>query len=335
MFKKYIVERLSWILLFVFMQLLILFVGFVDASIPFSSLIYVVFLSILVFAGFLAWRYPRETRFYRSLEAWDLDIGLGSLAEAESPLEHMVEEAVTLQNEKFTGEMSRHLIGVEQEKDDLLSWIHEVKTPMTTMRLMIDRLGDERLKRELKVEWLRIHLLLDQQLHQRRIPSMENDLYIESCQLEPVVNQEIRELQSWCMQKGIGFDVDLPVGEVLSDAKWLGFILRQVLSNAVKYSDSSDVSVTSRVDGQQRVVLEIRDQGRGIDPKDLPRVFDKGFTSTTDHQNQAASGMGLYLAQKAADSLHMITRLHSKPGEGTTVSLTFPKKNDMVELAGM
>ena len=76
---------------------------------------------------------------------------------------------------------------LEQEKDELLSWIHEVKTPLTAMHLMIDRMDDEKLKSHLTYEWLRIHLLLDQQLHQKRIPFIENDLYIENIRFENLI----------------------------------------------------------------------------------------------------------------------------------------------------
>lgn len=73
---------------------------------------------------------------------------------------------------------------------------------------------------------LRIHLLLDQRLHQRRIPFIENDLYIENTDLETIIFDEIKTPQSWCIQKGIGFDIHLEVTEVLSDAKWLAFIMK-------------------------------------------------------------------------------------------------------------
>ena len=97
--------------------------------------------------------------------------------------------------------------------------------------------------------------------------------------------------------KGIGFDVSLQAAEVLSDAKWLGFIIRQLLTNAVKYSSASDIHIESDLVADH-VRLIIRDAGRGIDPKDMPRIFDKGFTSTTSHQDSAATGMGLYLTKK-------------------------------------
>jgi OmpR family two-component system bacitracin resistance sensor histidine kinase BceS len=201
---------------------------------------------------------------------------------------------------------------------------------------MIGRLNDESMKAALTFEWLRIHLLLDQQLHQQRLPSMENDLYIESLDLEPLIYMEIKSLQSWCIQKGIGFDVQLEAETVLSDAKWLAFILRQLLTNAVKYSnsESSDIIVRSYKQ-DERAILEIIDYGRGIDTKDLPRIFDKGFTSTIWHQDGASTGMGLYLAKKAAHSLLIHITVHSEIGVGTTFTLSFPQQNEIVRITGM
>lgn len=334
MIGKYLRERLSWILLFLCLQLLILFVAAIDATIPFMPILYIVFLSFLIFIAFLVIRYPRDTRFYASLESWDDTYDLASVADPESPFETITTEVLTRQTERYKKEASLYMIELEQEKDDLLSWIHEVKTPLTTLRLMIERLDDETLKSQMMYEWLRIHLLLDQQLHQKRISFIKNDLFIEQTALEPIIYTEIKSLKSWCLQKNIGFDVSLPAAEVLTDVKWLGFIIRQLLTNAVKYSDASDIVIESGAkDGQ--VYLRIQDYGRGIDPKDLTRIFDKGFTSTTLHKDSAATGMGLYLAQKAADSLLIRIDVVSKPGEGTVFTLYFPKKNEFLSLTGM
>ncbi|EPR28274.1 Two-component sensor kinase ytsB [Geobacillus sp. WSUCF1] len=245
------------------------------------------------------------------------------------PLEKIVERVLASQTDQWKQELKEHLATLEQEKDELLSWIHEMKTPLTAMRLIIERVGDENTKAQLLYEWLRIHLLLDQQLHQRRLPHMENDLYIEQVELEPLLINEIKPLQSWCMQKGIGFDLQLDVRSVLSDAKWLSFIIRQIITNAVKYSESSDIVVKSFMkNGHAR--LQIQDFGLGIDPKDLPRIFEKGFTSTTEHQNEAATGMGLYLAKKAAKPLLLDFHVESTPGRGTTFTIIFPQENDII-----
>ncbi|WP_240371397.1 sensor histidine kinase [Anoxybacteroides rupiense] len=334
MIKKYIMERKSWIFFFLFMQLFILFVSYLDAAISLQSAFYIVFLLTIMLILFVIVRYKKETKFYKSLEEWESDLDLSNVLHAESPFEKMVESTLVNQTNLLKQSAWENRVSLEEEKDELLSWIHEVKTPLTAMHLIIERVEEEKIKSQLSYEWLRIHMLLDQQLHQKRIPFMENDLYIEHVELEPLIFKEIKALQSWCMQKGIGFDIELEVSSVLSDAKWLSFIIRQILTNAVKYSESSDIVIKSSMQ-KGHVQLEIRDFGRGIDPKDLPRIFDKGFTSTKAHQDQAATGMGLYLAKKAAEPLLIDIDVQSQLHEGTTFTITFPEKNEFVRITGM
>jgi OmpR family two-component system bacitracin resistance sensor histidine kinase BceS len=283
---------------------------------------------------FLIFRYKKETYFYKSLEAREDNLDITNIAEPESPFEKIIENCIINQTELLKRSAATGQMTLEQEKDELLSWIHEVKTPLTAMHLMIDRLDDELLKSHLTYEWLRIHLLLDQQLHQRRMPFIENDLYIEKTDLETIIFDEIKTLRSWCIQKGIGFDIQLDVTEVLTDAKWLAFIMRQLLTNSIKYSENSDITIYSHERAGQ-TVLEVQDSGRGIDPKDLTRIFDKGFTSTTNHRDNAATGMGLYLTKNAAESLFISIDVKSELETGTTVTLTFPKRNDFVNITSM
>ncbi|MDN4604137.1 sensor histidine kinase [Paenibacillus sp. F6_3S_P_1C] len=334
MIAKYIREKLSWLLLLISIQLIILFVAYIDTSIPFRSVAYIVVLNVVVCIVFMWARYPRETRFYKRLTTWDHTYDLGDLDIAESPYERIVHDAVTSQTERYRKESSSHFILLEQEKDEMLAWIHEVKTPLTALQLMIERMPDDKLQGQMTYEWLRIHQLLDQQLHQKRIPFMHNDLFVEETELEPILNGEIRALKSWCISKGIGFDMSLYVTKVLTDSKWLGFILRQLLSNAVKYSHSSDIVIESR-EQEGHLILTIQDYGRGIEAHDLPRIFDKGFTSTQGRLEGTATGMGLYLTRQVAQTLHIDIKVQSAPGEGTVVKLIFPRKNDMIHLAGV
>ncbi|RDY71404.1 sensor histidine kinase [Halobacillus trueperi] len=334
MILKFLAERISWILLIVILQLLALFVAFVDQTVPLSSMLYYILLSGLLVILFLFIRYSKETRFYTELEERDNDLDLTTFPEADSPFEAVIETNVRDQMERLMQEASRNQSLLEQEKDELLSWIHEVKTPMTAMRLIIDRIDDFKLKSQLTFEWMRIHLLLDQQLHQKRIPFIENDLYIEQVELEPLLFNEIKSLRSWCMQKGIGFDIDLQAETVLTDAKWFAFICRQLMTNAIKYSEKSEITIASTEEAG-RVQLTIQDEGRGIDPRDLPRIFEKGFTSTTEHQNQAATGMGLYLTDRIRKALKIDIDVESELGKGTTFTLSFPKPNEFTKLGSM
>ncbi|MEK3854361.1 sensor histidine kinase [Cytobacillus sp. FSL H8-0458] len=334
MFRIYIRERSSWILLFGFLQVLAAFVVYMDSAISLKPFLYYTFLSAIIFTGFIFLRYQKETRFYREVAEREDNLDLSSIPESNSPFEKIIESGLVSQTERFKQEYTRNWTLLEQEKDELLSWIHEVKTPLTAMHLMIDRIEDQNLKSALTYEWLRIHLLLDQQLHQKRIPSMENDLYIEIVNLEDILFNEIKSLQSWCMQKGIGFEMEMEETEALSDAKWFSFIIRQLLTNAVKYSEESDIMISSfQHDG--KISLRIQDFGRGIDQRDLPRIFEKGFTSTSNHHENAATGMGLYLAKKAADQLKIKIRAESVLDKGTIMTLVFPTRNDFNRITGM
>jgi len=334
MLKLYLKERLSWILLTFCLQMLLVLIAYLDPAISIASTLYYVFLSTIVTVIFLFVRYRKETRFYQQLIEQAEIMNYSNIPAFESPLEKITAKTLIHQLDSLNQQAARNQLELEQEKDDHLSWIHEVKTPLTAIRLMIDRIEDPALKKNMTFEWLRIHLLLDQQLHQKRIPFMENDLYIETADLEALIFGELKTLQSWCIQKGIGFEIDLRESEVMTDAKWLGFILRQLLTNAVKYSDSSDIYIRSfNRDGH--LVLEIEDFGRGIDPRDMPRIFEKGFTSTVNHQDKSSTGMGLFLAQKAASTLKIDIQASSRLGSGTTFTLTFPASNEFTRIMGM
>ncbi|WP_128893784.1 sensor histidine kinase [Longirhabdus pacifica] len=326
MIKSYIWERKSWIAFVVFTHTVILFIAYIDPSIPFQSYLYIVFLVTVFLTLFIVFRYYSETSFYKQLRDGEYANPLDGL-HPQRPFEHIIVEKLEAQHEQSKAQISKQREVMEQEQDELLSWVHEVKTPLTSLHLLIDRIEDKQLKHQFTYEWFRVHFLLDQQLHQKRISFIENDLYIETVQLRDIMHQEIKFLQSWCIQKKIGFELNLKHNDVISDGKWLAFILRQLITNAVKYSEQEDIMIESDI-YEAHVILTITDKGQGIDAKDMPRIFDRGFTSTTEHQNHQATGMGLYLAKQAADSLHIKIEMRSKVNDGTTVILTFPKRNE-------
>lgn len=335
MIRKFLMERISWIILIVLLPLLALILAYLDPALSIDSIFYYVFLALVISFLFVVSRYFKEASFYKELGLRDSTTDITSIPEPNSSFESIIYEQITSSIEQLEKNASTNRLLLEQEKDDLLSWIHEVKTPLTALKLIIDRSEDHQLKSDLMHEWLRIHYLLDQQLHQKRIAFIENDLFIEKVELESLLYSEIHTLRSWCLKKGIGFDVELVSTHVLTDAKWLSFILRQLLTNAVKYSEEGSEIMIQSVDEKGQTTLTVADKGRGIAPRDLPRIFDKGFTSTSKHQDQHATGMGLYLAQKAAIPLGIRISIQSILGRGTTVTLTFLKENRFLQIQGV
>ena len=143
MIRKFLLERVSWILYFIFLELFFLFTAYLDASVPFDSILYMVFLSSIFFLLFLVIRYRKETEFYRNLEEQVGELDHTSVTDGESPFEKIVVEKIKNHIDYYQRELAKNQLSLEQEKDELLSWIHEMKTPLSAMHLMIDRVEDE------------------------------------------------------------------------------------------------------------------------------------------------------------------------------------------------
>lgn len=334
MIWMFIKERASWIIFFLTIQVLLVLYSVIDQHVELSSVLYFIYLTTILFIVFLLFRYFKEINFYKQLQDRSEILDTSDIAEPRTQLERIVYDQFSEQTDYYRKLSTQQQVKLEQEKDDLLSWIHEIKTPLTAMQLIIDRIEDKAIQSDLQYEWLRIHYLLDQQLHQKRMLVIENDLHMESVDIQQLLHQEIRTLRSWCLHQGVGFELDLRCPTVITDKKWTSFIIRQILSNAVKYSKQSDIMIES-YETSKHTVISIKDEGIGIAKKDIPRIFDKGFTSTYDHQSgktSSATGMGLYLAKQAADTLHITLSVESEVNKGTTVTLHFPKKNTFTQI---
>lgn len=340
MLLTFLKERISWIIFFLTLQVWLNIILTLDVAFKDVSLLYINMINAIAFLLFLVWRFRKETQYIKSLqENLGVESSFDRLQEVfpegsssfEKKVTEVLEDCFRIGIDELNDLKVKHL----EEDDQIVSWIHEVKTPLTSMKLMIDSLEDSKMQRKLELEWLRIHLLLDQQLHHTRLSSLEKDYIIEQVNLKKVVYQEIKELQGWCIQKNIGFDIDDLQKTVLTDQKWLAFILRQIISNGVKYSkENSIIQLFLRKDSVGHQLLTIQDFGCGIRQADLPRIFNRAFTGTTGRETNASTGMGLYLAKNAADKLGIKISVQSKVNEGTSFILQFPLKNEMSNILG-
>ncbi|WP_010304860.1 sensor histidine kinase [Kurthia senegalensis] len=225
---------------------------------------------------------------------------------------------------QMTKELLETKVAIEERADIQFSWGHELKTPLTTMQLLIDKLPASEQKQLLQLEWMRMNLLVDQSLHSLRLNAAENDLLFRKIDMKRILIDEVKMLKSWCRIQDVAIDLDIEEDEVVTDAKWLSFIIRQLLSNSLKYSNKGG---TLTITYKNRC-LAIQDEGMGILEEDVPRIFDKGFTGTNGRKQSASTGMGLYLAKQSAEQLHAKLFATSEIHVGTTVYLQLPKQND-------
>lgn len=334
MFMAYIKDVKSWIVFFASS------LGFTDVliwidkglNIKTSSLIYLNVLLCTAFILFLIWRYKKETNYTKALLHISNEItrdwqeGLpDSLFIRDQMTNDILQQVASDYMKKISELKAVNIV----ESDNTAAWVHEVKAPLTAMKMTIDANRHSPDMRKIEAEWLRVHLLVDRQLYISRLPSLESDYVLEQTNIIRLVAAEIRDLTPWCLEKNIGIDIEEKDLDVITDQKWCRFIIRQLLTNAVKYSPiGGTISVTTHLKVSGHVMLLITDEGPGIPGFDLPRVFDKGFTGSTGRIHNAATGIGLYLAQQVAMKIGILLKIESEDGQGTTVCMTFPQEND-------
>lgn len=195
-------------------------------------------------------------------------------------------------------------------------WVHQIKTPIAAMDLLLQA-GPDRAT-EMEIELQKIAQYVDMVLQYLRLDSTDKDLVLQRCQLDAVVRQTVRKYAKLFILKKIQLVFQETKWEVLSDEKWLCFLLEQLLSNALKYTPEGG-KISIFLEGETNPV--IADTGIGIAPEDLPRVFEKGFTGNNGRMDKKATGIGLYLCRRVTNLLGHTISIASEPGVGTQVLL--------------
>lgn len=205
-------------------------------------------------------------------------------------------------------------------------WAHQIKTPIAAMKLMLQR-EDTPVNRELMEELKRIQQYVEMVLVVLRLDSDTTDYVIAEYDLDGIICQAVRNYSTQFIYRKIQLKYDPVNTTVLTDEKWLLFVVEQVLSNALKYTKSGSIEINM----EEPFILCIRDTGIGIAPEDLPRIFEKGYTGYNGRSDKKASGIGLYLCRRICEKLnHRITAM-STPGEGTTIRIHLSREAIEVE----
>ena len=217
-------------------------------------------------------------------------------------------------------------------------------------------LGFGEIKKELSNELFQIEQYTEMALQYQRVQSETNDFVLEKVKLDKVIRESIRKYAKIFIRKKLAMNYDGTDITVVSDEKWLGFIIEQLLSNAVKYTKSGSITISigmntlktdalNNVDKEElkykncenvfdriekgnksrSIFVEIADEGIGISAEDIPRVFEKGYTGYNGHENKTSTGIGLYLCKQAADKLGHRLEIESEEKKGTKVRVYLTK----------
>lgn len=320
--KKYLI--FFYLILMSFVSAIV----FLDSKmqIHFSNIVYLNTIGLFLFCCFLLFDYSRKktnyTEFKNAVEVENIPM-------PKSPEQRLYFELV----EEIIKDKQKLYIDFNTQKKEhmnfIQSWVHEIKTPISTMRLILEVYSiDKDTSHSLIEEIDKIENYVDQALYFARVDDFAKDYLIKDCSLEKIINEIIKKNKQVFIGKHIKPILHDYNYTIKTDSKWLDFILNQIIINALKYTpDNGNIEIYC-LSNEKGLELHIKDSGIGIISEDLPRVFDKGFTGETGRKFSKSTGIGLYLCKELCIKLGHDIKIDSEPNKYTDVIIHFPKLYD-------
>lgn len=311
---------LCGLILFLAAALLMLLYGLGPAEIGYTALITAVLALMLSVPDFV--RYARAVRRFSALRR-TASLCLPEPQDPDGPLpQRLLLQSLELLRARAASLESRIACGQEELMDYYTLWVHQVKTPLAAMGLILQSGSLPPAEAEaLRQELFKIERYMEMLLGYLRLHSIHSDLRLELRPVRPIAAKAVKKFAAQFIYKKLTVRLEDFDNKAVTDEKWLLFVIEQLISNAVKYTPSGGITIAM----DQEAVLSISDTGIGIDPADLPRVCERGFTGQNGRlcapAESSSTGLGLYLCKSVLDKLQTPFEIRSQPGKGTTVLL--------------
>ncbi len=309
----------------------ILFIGIFTLCFFLSevSLLYVWYPSLLCFVVFFLyliidiWHFSKKHNHLKKL-LQHIDETAQQLPAASDQLETDYQALVHTLLQAYKTSVKKNNEAARERQEYLTLWTHQIKTPITAMELMLqnENVKDfDALRREFAKRLFEIEQYVDTSLQYVRLDTLHSDLVLQNYRLFDIVKQAVKHFARSFIAKRISLHLEESDVSVATDEKWLLFVLKQLLSNSLKYTKQGSVSIYMNPNKKGSLILE--DTGIGILPEDLPRIYERGFTGENGRMQKKSTGIGLYLSKRILNQLgHEIT-VTSKEEGGTKVELFF------------
>ena len=268
--------------------------------------------------------YKKHIQLYKLQN--EISISLENLPSPKTLMEEDYTNLILNLNKEYKNYISKSDIAKSDMIDYYTMWVHQIKTPISAMKLLIQT-SESEISSDLSSELFKIEQYVEMVLSYIRLGSNENDFVIKEYDLDNIVRQAIRKYAPLFIRKKINLDFQPTNYKVLTDEKWLVFVIEQLLSNAIKYTNKGKISIYPLEDKK----LVIEDTGIGISKEDIPRIFDKGFTGYNGRTDKKATGLGLYLCKNILDKLSHKISIESEVGVKTKVILDLSMLNVNIE----
>ncbi|RDU24654.1 sensor histidine kinase [Anaerosacchariphilus polymeriproducens] len=300
-------------------------------DIPKLAVFFIVFMWAIVFLIYLIVTFIKRRSYFTHLQEFiENSTDLNSLANSLRPPENSDMKIFFDYIQRLNEDIEEKMDAIKNKQSNyqeyIESWVHDVKTPIAAIKLIIETDLKGISYEELLEEANKIEHLVEQTLYFARSENVEKDYFIKEIPVMKCVKSAIEDNAVLIERKGITMEVKNSGETVISDEKWLRFIFNQIFINAIKYSKKDSPYIKIWVDRKnESVILNIEDNGIGIPKKDIDRIFNKGFTGESGRKYEKSTGMGLYLVKKLCMKLGHDVYVQSSREKFTKVSIAFPK----------
>lgn len=317
MFKDFLTGKLKCMACFALFYV-IFFVTFVLFRLPIEIFLYPSSLCILAGLIVLTTEYFHNVEMRKKINLLYSEPSLSkdSFPKAQSGLEKEYQELLIRLSDLHRNEQAAEEAKYEAAAEYYSIWAHQIKTPIASMKLSLQS-EDTKLSRKLSSELFRIEQYVEMALGIIRLNSNSTDYVIRKHDLDSIVRQCIKRFAGEFIDKKLHLEFTPTETKVLTDEKWLAFVIEQILSNALKYTEKGGIKIYLK----EPCTLYIEDSGIGIEAEDLPRIFEKGYTGCNGRNDKRASGIGLYLCRLVCNNLNHSISAESVAGEGTIIKL--------------
>lgn len=316
-FKMYLKERMKYILLTVMLIGLFSFTLLL-MNVPAKALLYPVllclFLGLLVLVTDCAIAKSRKNE-RANLDKITLSV-IDSMPEAHSEEVRDYQNAIRRLGNEYRNYVSESERKYENMMDYYTVWAHQIKTPIFSMKLAFQG-EDSTLSRRLSADLFRIEQYVDMVLVYLRLDSEYTDYVFKECNMDEVIKNSVKKFASEFIGRKLSLEYEPEDVTVVSDSKWLGFVIGQIISNSLKYTETGGIKIYFK----EPKILVIEDTGIGIAEEDLPRIFEKGYTGYNGRTDGSVSGIGLYLCRRICGNLNIGIQAESEVGKGTRIIL--------------
>lgn len=332
--RDFIKERIVFIII---NSLILLFTALLLMVLKVDSFA-ILFIVIINGAGILIYHifdYLRKKQYYNeikeNMESLDKKYLISEVIEEGTFTESkLIYDVICKGNKAMNDEIGEFKRGINDYREYIELWVHEIKTPIATCKLLIEN-NESPLTESIGEEVCKLENYIDQALFYTRSNTLEKDYIIKEMSLSSCVNKVLNNNADSLIKKRVKISLGDLEKMVYSDSKWIEFILGQMISNSIKYMNKEHKELKIYCNENSKyVILNIEDNGAGISEKDISRVFDKGFTGENGRKFGKSTGIGLYLCKKLCKKLGLDITLISEEGKFTRVSIIFPINRMMI-----